>query len=347
VAAAGDAASSSGIRYILGILHTLNDFAKLRSSDPRDAVYAVLHITGLEDAITVDYLRPVERVYCDLAATLLRTGTDFRMLCRVSGARRGGSGLDLLPSWVPDPRYFALDAQMDFRASLFQASSTVSDMRLAVIDEHVLAAKAVCLDEVNCVASISRQAIKRLDLTTPWHQDLRPIQAIAREWREYLSDLPWNDFWRIVAMDLGDHMDRRMTEAGCQTLHYSLGFAPDSASVVEEEGEEGHHDTSPYAALNLREIMISKRPCRTSLGRIGNVPSGTQPGDKIFALAGSGLPLVLRPAENTIDGLSPCFRLIGPCYLHGVMDGEAVREAIRAKGGHCEPIDVFDEIYIV
>ncbi len=48
-------------------------------------------------------------------------------------------------------------------------------------------------------------------------------------------------------------------------------------------------------------------------------PLTTQVGDMIYLLPGSDVPFVLRPEDKN-------FRLIGQCYVHGVMYGEAINK---------------------
>jgi hypothetical protein len=55
-------------------------------------------------------------------------------------------------------------------------------------------------------------------------------------------------------------------------------------------------------------------------------------GDVVFIPRGSEFPVVLRPFEESNALNSPCihtarstFQLIGKCYLHGFMDGEAFK----------------------
>ncbi|KAK0701127.1 hypothetical protein B0H67DRAFT_500883 [Lasiosphaeris hirsuta] len=46
-----------------------------------------------------------------------------------------------------------------------------------------------------------------------------------------------------------------------------------------------------------------------------------QPGDCVFVLYGGTCPFLLRSADQSTTDR---FHLVGDCYLHGVMDGEAV-----------------------
>jgi hypothetical protein len=48
------------------------------------------------------------------------------------------------------------------------------------------------------------------------------------------------------------------------------------------------------------------------------VPRGSEIGDTICILLGGCVPFVLR---DTGDGY---FKFIGECYIHGIMDGEAM-----------------------
>lgn len=49
---------------------------------------------------------------------------------------------------------------------------------------------------------------------------------------------------------------------------------------------------------------------------MGNPKSG----DKVFVLRGSEVPFILRPCGLGREG----FFVVGDCYVHGIMDGEAL-----------------------
>ena len=61
-----------------------------------------------------------------------------------------------------------------------------------------------------------------------------------------------------------------------------------------------------------------RRFCRTRDGRIGCVPRSVIVGDTVCVLYGGRVPYVLRPVG---DGK---YILIGDCFIHGLMDGEAM-----------------------
>jgi hypothetical protein len=68
---------------------------------------------------------------------------------------------------------------------------------------------------------------------------------------------------------------------------------------------------------NLSEICPYRRFVVTKTKIMGLVPEETQIGEEIFLLLGGQVFYVLRPAKDH-------YQLIGECYLHGLMDGQAL-----------------------
>ena len=68
-------------------------------------------------------------------------------------------------------------------------------------------------------------------------------------------------------------------------------------------------------------LIVTSRVCRTAGGFVGLVPLGSRVDDLVVVFNGGAMPFVLRRSEY-IEG---DFRLIGGCYVHGLMRGEAVR----------------------
>jgi hypothetical protein len=63
------------------------------------------------------------------------------------------------------------------------------------------------------------------------------------------------------------------------------------------------------------------------MGRIAMVSAGSCVGDAVALLYGAATPMVLREKERS-DGAAAGVRrweLVGECYVHGAMDGEALR----------------------
>ena len=72
--------------------------------------------------------------------------------------------------------------------------------------------------------------------------------------------------------------------------------------------------------------------CITRNGYIGMVPKKTEIGDVVVVLNGAQVPFVLRPALSVVDGwVEGSYQLVGECYVHGVMDGEAFGLGIKSE----------------
>lgn len=64
--------------------------------------------------------------------------------------------------------------------------------------------------------------------------------------------------------------------------------------------------------------VLSMRLGRTSKGYLGLFPMSSQKDDIVVVLFGGDVPFVLRRLPNG------CMRLVGECYVHGLMTGEAL-----------------------
>ncbi len=69
--------------------------------------------------------------------------------------------------------------------------------------------------------------------------------------------------------------------------------------------------------LDVKDLRF----CRTMNGYLGLVPLATEIGDVICIVYGSCVPFVLRPCKD----IKGAFRPVGQCYIHGIMEGEAMK----------------------
>jgi hypothetical protein len=85
--------------------------------------------------------------------------------------------------------------------------------------------------------------------------------------------------------------------------------------------------------LLLANTMSQRQFAVTEEGRLALVLPETEPGDIICVFLGAKTPHVLRRVDNSTAAES--YRLVGEAYVHGFMDGEAVRDFVgRTKQFH-------------
>jgi hypothetical protein len=113
-------------------------------------------------------------------------------------------------------------------------------------------------------------------------------------------------------------------------------ISPDNGGAIEfEDGSRGgilelyprsdeflylyrQTDVPPFLQ-RVEECVWNRRLTKTSNNRMGLVPEETRKDDLVIILLGCSVPVVLRPVRN-------CNKLISEAYIHGIMEGEAMRE---------------------
>lgn len=90
-------------------------------------------------------------------------------------------------------------------------------------------------------------------------------------------------------------------------------------------GQE-HEEAQADERSLTEEVTRNRKFCITELGRMGLVPESTEAGDRMVVLFGMQTPAVLRPlAPVSVEGGPACYQLLGESFVHGLMDGEAIR----------------------
>jgi hypothetical protein len=85
----------------------------------------------------------------------------------------------------------------------------------------------------------------------------------------------------------------------------------------------------------VKRFMLGKRFCITEDGYYGMVPQPARVGDVICVFQGAAVPFVMRHADKGR------YTLVGECYVHDLMHGEAV------TFGTVESRDPFEEIQLI
>ncbi len=100
--------------------------------------------------------------------------------------------------------------------------------------------------------------------------------------------------------------------------------------VVREAFATGSMDYNTAAAL--RQAAYHSRFAVLSSDHFAMVPNRADVGDLVYVIRGFSTPMALRKIESdlrsaTEDLTHVTYRMIGPCYVHGIMDREMVEMA--------------------
>ena len=79
-------------------------------------------------------------------------------------------------------------------------------------------------------------------------------------------------------------------------------------------------DSSPIRLMEMIARLVGRRMVVTRGGLLGLAPELTVSGDCVAIVKGAKVPLILRPMDDAK------WELIGDCYIHGIMHGEAFKK---------------------
>ena len=322
-------------RHSTLMMHLWN-FRSRECGDPRDKIYAILGICKdlSKGDIKVDYLAPVERVYSEVAKFIIERD---RSLTLLSACQSYGSKIKV-PSWVPD---WTIEAQfrpmrqiMNWQSDRARLEGSNRHMFNASRDRSAETQVSNDLQQLRVrgfingrVSALGTHIENDADTTETTESQGRMFSLFHEWWPLAKTQTPeisvggerrFDTFWRTIITDL-DSFNQKATQdrEGAEFRLWMLSsspsaFEPDDLSVPPNMQQIVHFLASFQQATANRRFFV------TGEGHMGLGPRLTEPGDLVCVLLGSQVPFILRKVENH------CM-LIGECYCHGIMEGEAVQ----------------------
>jgi hypothetical protein len=154
-----------------------------------------------------------------------------------------------------------------------------------------------------------------------------------------------NAFWLTLFADtsISDRLDRRTTRASRDSDVKAAGFLLWSGEESGLKPSTKAPDMNAKFYFTLQISLLDRRFAISEKGYFGLVPEETQPGDRICILYGGQTPFILRRVKEVretlekgsrdLGGNGAIYQLVGECYIHGIMDGEAYSQFKRGEGG--------------
>lgn len=347
--------STDNNRHIYGMVTTHNargkvdlrnvmlNFGYRDAKDPRDKIYAFLGLARDSAALGIvpDYdntREPSTRarpVYTSLVQRYCAKEGHMEIICT---HHRGERKLDL-PSWVPDwsiPyatwKNWTVDKEgFSFFSAGFPPNSTrcgsgrshgqlpSARTRISFTDDKTLVVGAT---DVGCVEKVSPGIGHRQFECDDWIDCIRawkPEDVDAREDSE--DQTRFKAFCRTITAD-SNGMVRGCFNSG------SIARSQDKAlrrMLSTGEVAEIIHDALRQAAYHSCFATLSQ-------DRYAMVPTTAEMGDLVVVLRGCSTPMALRRTTSQDPAASATYQMIGPCFVHGVMDGEMADEPFVKTG---------------
>jgi hypothetical protein len=311
---------------------------RCKSTDPRDKVYALLGVAydalaPQPSSLKVDYGLTIAEVYRMSVEEVVKDEKKLDVIC-ASGTRDSANNL---PSWCPD---WSMDSSKDGEPSplwdpnepraYWAAGETEAVVQfLESGGIPVLVAEGWAIDEINVFPP-------NFDSKTQF-LDTKSLQFLAGEDISILDESVWrtlvaNQVWAgqrppVVYDSMYATLISRLT-SGPRSESIELQYAQRSDILTQEltahvgSGKmprvgEALNFTTPFRRW-VSDWLYRRKLCKTTKrGFPGLVPDTARNGDLIIVLKGCDLPLTVRSVRDH-------YVLIGECYIHGIMNGEAL-----------------------
>ena len=316
--------------YSLSMLRLIYRTRRMDATDPRDKIYALLHLTTDKDALKIQprYDQTFEECYTH--ATRMILSTDRNLLC-LSMAFPTEARRDALPTWALDLRSTTLSWYSHYRIDpayrLYAATGksrvcirdTPDQMHLALRGLYIgtVAASSTRSGSDDNVPVIGRDVLDR----GQWFR-------FAREQANHNIYTPTGDTMEVAFANIicGD-VTRSRSNGDPERVHSSARALQQCIALfdVELQEEEDYLVTSDNYdyAYPVSYATHSQRMIYLDTGYLGLARQDCMIGDKVFLLMGGDMPFLLRPAGDNY------YTYLCEAYIHGIMEGEALVNARR------------------
>ena len=319
----------------ISFLDLFNVTCFLECSDARDHIYALLDHPlaripgGTDHMIKPDYTKPVADVFYDFTVQMLQFPDGIRILSLVQHLERGPP--IEYPSWVPFWNMSGHRARQQPMSTFgacplhyYNVSSSLGDSYHVVTADRGLKLRGAVFDQL---ASAYQLNTKDIELT--------PVQNIACS-----NDGALDSIYPIV-MDPNMPSPYGSNQNRCDAFSITLnaGFL----SRVNGENMENitfhRQNFNKYWKARARKCQSTDEDADdgdalrfladviewashhtffiTRRGYVGLGPCFAKPGDICVIVQGGPVPLIIRRSE-----FDSKLRLVGECYIHGIMRGE-------------------------
>ncbi|KAF5012040.1 hypothetical protein FDECE_1899 [Fusarium decemcellulare] len=312
--------------------------------DPRDRVYGLLGVCSVREraAVNVSYSEDctVADLYRDLVSRYMgdvayRVGPVLAYVDHESPD---------LPSWVPDWR---VDSRMiPLAASWAQGIYTAYGRHKGKVlhdiksrDRGELCVQGVLVDSIVKIDALI--TVPELSYKNPTINNKTLLDCI--NFSSQLQSAPpgdtvFNAFWHTMVAGKDGNGQLKSPDSFAEIfsllLDESTGKSPSlpgqtySVRQTRPKGKGGLElknlskrapsQTFQEIRTAMKRALKHRRLGITQKGYLGLFPQRAKEGDDIYVLENCVVPYVMRPAT------SGNLRLVGECYIHGIMEGEAV-----------------------
>ncbi|KAF4631737.1 hypothetical protein G7Y89_g6397 [Cudoniella acicularis] len=322
-------------------LSLLQSTRHLQASDPRDKVFAILShpaakfLSSEGTAILPDYSKRTVDIYKAAAVKILRSPSGLALLS-VAGTDMDDGRFENLPSWVPNWYTQRHLSTLGGEGSEFSASVGADPEISLSIRQTSLLARGVLFQQCSYIPA-NPQLIEESFMLL---ESLSQIEEVSP--KDHLVRRPWDKISTRKDYSATYHDGHSSLRA------YGLTLAVGGRTVYDHKADDQVYvdflqywhpicDPKRRAAVERRIKNLTGKPgnprrfyetmtrvCAgrtfflTQKGYYGLGPWGMREGDMVCVLFGAAVPFIIRPQDGP-------WKLVGEAYVHGIMDGEAIK----------------------
>jgi hypothetical protein len=264
-----------------------------------------------------------------------------------------------LPSWVPDLRKRSIEEWRPIFEDVYQTSSSSQGSAFLSPDcPQMYFIHGIRFDYIESWIGLVGEDFKPTQNATSFFTMVSVLEgfyrALVSDFTVYPNGDEWSHAWPLAlatavrrdsAHPLGRYMGDalEMTDEGLEILWESYedlvidtdGEISKAIEDLETENIPSDFGDSLSGAAQhtwhyhcyLAEIISRHMIIKTTQGYVGLAPRGVQKGDAIAVFGGPKSPFIIR----SVFGDESVSLILGPCYLHGLMNGEIYEEPERSK----------------
>lgn len=335
----------------------LESVAPLSCTNPRDKVFGVMGLAPWLRLVPIDYEGHPAEVYMAATMAAMHQDESLNILVAASGRVRvtlpiswmlelntSNSSLRWKPGRGDDDLYSASDGARMYAERFEMIYLRLHGLRVG----EVLQVGPQWGDHPN------RENMPMSMSTPSTIAELLRSSDLAG-WSRFLLSSP-DAFWSVVLCDVVWE-ESTTFPSGIRRRRLAL----DDYALLSQLYSNGHPasfadlpgDMSGFLAGQIVQPSFGAKPFKLTNGRVGVSSIKAMVGDVVFVLAGSTFPYLLRPKVTTSVGLESraLYTLVSPCFVHGIMDGEAVKQAkantaVKVGSSDDDDASVFQDVYV-
>ncbi|KAK3329233.1 hypothetical protein B0H66DRAFT_488127 [Apodospora peruviana] len=309
-------------------------FAHTEASIDRDKLFALVGLASNtdHDVFDPDYTSSLEVVVRRYAAEFVIQDRVFDLLHR-AGTTKGYSFASWIPAWTEPTQRRTISTWHSTKGRFSAHGDT--GIFAAVVSHADQKLLQVTTTSVDTIQHVGKTTLAESDIWTVLNEIVRSLQALKTyPTGEAIADvqarLPIGDASRPYhekAGDLQPHQESSSQEAidggGDTDWAPSALLIPSIQSLftfLRGPGDDCANMWKYWQTASAFSLRLGHaRFATTSRGYAGLVPPDTEPGDTVAIIHGGAVPFVIRKGRNEASS-----KLVGECYVHGIMHGEAM-----------------------